>query len=602
MPCTPPPERKYFRIVPPRTLRSARSIGLWIASFLASAASMALPICSAAPPGRAWTPIWRFVHADHEWMHTDRFEPTRGGKLELLLTGRFGASPDRTYGFQWRDSTWAVRWQMDFAPAVQHIWPALTDSAVQMLVFAAQGPTSGPGAVYMAFVEQDSVTPPDSIAAKYNANVLTVGTQGPRFRWAAAADLEEKGWPELLVLYAKPVGAPSSAPWNRIRTPPEARFASGVYPAVAAEGDSTCIVVWYDGSNDSPGLTWGVVNDTGWVRPPELIQRFLAGDRPVMKRLPSGDLMVLYGNKDSVSVLRTLRGNTWSGITALRWSFPTSQQVDQYFMYSADMSLDHRPLPVLTATSYNSRNGSQVAHVAVPDSGRYARGEWIPGSLGAGLPFVARDENGDVWLAWSKFHDGAFWLHSYVTSTCEAPTLSEAAGRPRLSWMLSDRTPESAWRVLRSADDNPFEPLERVIAGDGLELTYVDSTAPPGARLRYRIRRESRDTRYVWESESSMEWHPRTRVLSMRLASANPSPAGLQFELTGANAGNLELRILDLQGRTMLRRKQASSGLGRDVMFVSPAESARLRAGVYLARVRASDGAESRAVKVAVVR
>lgn len=454
----------------------------------------------------------------------------------------------------------------------------------------------------MAFVEGDTVTTPDSIDVKDNSNILTVGSQSGRLRWAAGVDRDPLGGGDMARIYSKWRSSPQQAPWTRLRVPPEMRQTLTTAMTLQAMSDTTCVVMWLDDSNDSPGFSWGVVNDTGWVRPPQLVQYFRNGDRPLTKRLASGDYLAMYGNIDSVSVLRTLRGETWSGITALRWNFPTSQDVDYYFMYSADMSLDHRSLPVLTGVSYNSTNGSQVAHVAVPDSGRYGRGEWIPGSFGAGLPFVARDENGDVWLAWSKFYDGAFWLHSYVRATCDAPSLEGDAGRPLLRWTLSERTPESAWRVLRSTDDGPYEPLERVIAGEQTALSFVDTTAPMDRRLRYRIRRESRDTRYLWVSEPSEEWFPRTRQLGLRLSSSNPVEGSLQAELTGAPAGEVEVRLLDLQGRTAYVTRLTTSGTGRDALSLSFSDSKRLRPGVYLLRVRAKGGTEAKPLKLAILK
>ena len=155
---------------------------------------------------------------------------------------------------------------------------------------------------------------------------------------------------------------------------------------------------------------------------------------------------------------------------------------------------------------------------------------------------------------------------------------------------------------MRSQNGGPYEPLERVVAGDGLDLVFVDHSAPSGARLRYRVRRECRDTRYLWESEPSSEWLPRTQVLGLRSVVANPADAELRYELTGAGAGPLELRALDLQGRVALRRRFTAAGLGRDVLSVGASEAARLRPGLYFVQVRASGGSESRAVKVAIVR
>ncbi len=559
---------------------------------------LAVPADS-APPGREWTPIRRFVHADHEWMQPDRFEPTAGGKLELLATGIGGVNSGRTYGFAWRETTWVPRWQLDKGSG--HVWPCLNDSGVQMLVYATFGAGSNPSPFYMAFVEGDSVTTPDSIDTKRNGNILTTGTGSKRYRWAAGVDGDMNGG-AVQKLYSKRVDAPPGTPWTKLRTPPEAIARTGVYMTMSASSESTCVLIWTTGYNNSPGLLWGVVNDTGWVRPPEHLQYFLAADRPSTRRNADGSLLVLYGSADSVGYLRTLRGETWSDSSEIHWTFPLDQAIHYYIVYKADMSFDTRPLPVLTAVSYNTTNGSTVAHVSVPDSGRYGRGEWIRGSERAGLPWVARDENGDVWLAWSRFYDGVYWLHSHVAATCPAPRLLESADRPRLNWTLSERTPESAWMVLRSVDDGPFEPLERIIAGNEVALTYLDVAAPAGSRLRYKIRRESRDTRYLWESDSSEEWLPRTRLLGLRLRSGNPVIGSLEAELTGAGEGEIELRVLDLQGRTILSRRQAATGTGRDQLRLSLSEAARLRPGLFLLRVRSGSGAESRSVKIAVLR
>lgn len=559
---------------------------------------LAVPV-AAAPPGREWTPIQRFVHADHDWMQPDRFEPTAGGKLELLATGIGGISSGRTYGFAWRDTTWVPRWHMDAGS--QHVWPCLNDSGVQMLVYLTFADSHG-GPFYMAFVEGDTVTPADSIDSMDFGNLLTVGARSKRLMWAGAVDINPLTGGAIQRLYSKRVDAPPGTPWTKLGTPPEAIARTGVYLTMSAASESTCVVIWGGGSVGSSGLFWGVINDTGWVRPPTSAQHLVLPGRPTTRRNPDGSLMTVYGSSDSLSYLRTLLGETWSDSTEIHWTFPLDQAIHYYLVYNADMSFDTRPLPVLSAFSYNTTNGSTVAHVSVPDSGRYGRGEWIRGSERAGLPWVARDENGDVWLAWSRFYDGVYWLHSHVTATCAAPTLTESSGRPRLNWTLTDRTPESAWMVLRSVDDGPYEPVDRVIAQNEVALSYLDRSAPSDRRLRYRIRRESRDKRYLWESEPSAEWLPRTRTLGLRLRSGNPVVGSLDAELTGAPAGEVELRLLDLQGRTVLMRRHTATGTGRDALRVSDSDAARLRPGLYLLRVRSAGGAESRSLKIALLR
>jgi len=368
--------------------------------------------------------------------------------------------------------------------------------------------------------------------------------------------------------------------------------------------DTTCMVVWTQDADMGSGLWWGLIGEDRWTRAPEQVQYFNLGGIPIIRTRTADSLLVFYGSTGQNSVYRvfSLADRSWGPLVAVYWEVPEDSASDHYF-YEADGSQDGRPLPTLTAASYSSITGAQHAHVAVPDSGKYGVGEFVPGSRGAGLPFVARDEYGDVWLAWSRlFPDSVYWLHSYATSTCDAPSIEDIGGRPRLHWTLTERTPESAWRVLRSADDGPFEPLGRVIAKDEVQLSWQDTTAPSAARLRYRIRRECRDVRYVWESEPSAEWLPRTARLGLRLRAENPVRQALVLELTGAPAGEIELQLLDLQGRTVANRRMPTAGLGRDVFTLSLSALPRVRPGLYLVRARGVAGITSAVVKVAFFR
>lgn len=556
----------------------------------------------AAPPGRVWSPIRAFVAAGHAGTMAQRFEPTTGGRIELVATGFGGPDSQRTYGFQWRDSAWVSRWDFSSAQSVARVLPLSNSDSIQMLAYSAV--TGNTDCWFgVRFVLGDDVTPADSLGKRNCSSFAVSGAATGRRAWASAPEVAPSGVGVLLALRSRPLSDSAQAEWTRIPPPPDGGRAR-VIASLRALDDSTCLVVWTQDADTGSGLWWGLVGEDRWVRAPEFVQYFNLGGLPIIRSRTADSLLVFYGNTASNSVYRvfSLADRTWGPLVAVYWAVAEGRPTQHYF-YETDGSQDDRPLPALSALSYSSVNGVTYAHVSVPDSGRYGMGEFIPGSLGAGSPFVARDENGDVWLAWSRpFPDSVFWLHSYATSTCGPPAIEDHAGQPRLSWTLTERTPESAWRVLRSMDGGPFEPLERVIAKDDLRLAWVDESAPRDSRLRYRVRRECRDVRYIWESGESAEWLPRTPRLGASLRSANPASEEIAVEITGARTESVELRLLDLQGRTVVVLRTTTGGLGRDLVRMSLSGVPRPRPGLYLLHARSSSGAVSPTIKVALLR
>lgn len=137
-------------------------------------------------------------------------------------------------------------------------------------------------------------------------------------------------------------------------------------------------------------------------------------------------------------------------------------------------------------------------------------------------------------------------------------------------------------------------------AGKGVELSWKD-TSPPGGVLRYKIRRESVDSRYLWESGLAT-WPPRGRrcVVMPRM----PTYANrIDLEVVDATVGELEFQIFDLQGRRVLRQTLAAAGIERQVLSVDlNAAEVRLTSGVYFVRAIDAGGISSDPAKVVIVR
>lgn len=556
----------------------------------------------AAPPGRDWTPIRALLADGHAGLNAQRFEPTTSGRIELVATGFGGPDTGRTYGFEWRDSVWVKRWNFASSRPISRVLPLANPDSIQMLAYSA---TTGNTDCWcgVRFVRGAKVTAEDSVGIRNCSSFAVSGAASRTLVWASAPEVGPSGVGVLLALRSKRLADTMQTAWTRIPPPPDGGRAS-IIASLRPMDDTTCLVVWTQNADVGSGLWWGLIGEDRWIRAPELVQFFYFGGITPIRSRTNDSLFVFYGSSASNSVYRnfSVASQTWGPLVAVYWSFASDLSRD-HIVYETDASQDGRPFPTLAALSYSTLSGATYAHVAVADSGQYGVGKFVPGTLGAGSPFIARDENGDVWLAWSKpFPDSVYWLHTFATSTCDAPSLEEASGRPRLRWTLTERTPESAWRVLRSVGGGPFEPLERVIAKDDVTMSWEDSTAPGHKALRYRIRRECRDVRYVWESDVSAEWLPRTARLGLALRSENPVRGELRLELTGAPAGALEIQVLDLQGRTIASQRVSASGLGRDRVSLPTESLSHVRPGLYLVRARSSAGAVSSVAKVALFR
>jgi hypothetical protein len=442
-----------------------------------------------------------------------------------------------------------------------------------------------------AEVQRGEVTPSESVGVIGINGFCDVqsGTQRGRRRWIASSDYSPEGG-EQVSLFCKVEGRG----WRPLPVPLASRNSIGGCPDVVALSDSSALAVY----NAGQYLDWGVISDTGWVRPPEHLQSDYTLDALHLRPNQDGSVWLRYGKNDTITFMRRFRNMAWSSEDTLRWAFPTS---DEHITIVGPMSLDDRPLPVLTGAAYSVRDGVVSAYVNVPADNGYGRFQRIPDSEEAlNVSAVTRDENGDVWLAWWKYYDGLFWVHTYTRATSSTPSLHESDGRPFVTWTLSEPAPGSMWSVLRSANGGPESPVARLTATDGTNLAWTDHDLRADASARYRLRRECRDVRYQWISQASAEWLPRTPMLGLTVRSANPASGIFSAEVTGANAGRLTLASYDLQGRQVARSVGSAAGTGRDVIQIS--FGAEVPSGLYFLRAESERGVKSAVERVVLVR
>jgi hypothetical protein len=248
-----------------------------------------------------------------------------------------------------------------------------------------------------------------------------------------------------------------------------------------------------------------------------------------------------------------------------------------------------------------------VGCVAFPTESGWMPGEEVPGSRGLFVtPKVTRDRNGDAWLVWDmRGIDVTRFTHTYVSATSSTPTIAAVGRRRVVRWTLSELAPESWWAVMRARRGEEFDQVARVQAGTNLDVSWVDDS-PPRGHLRYKIRRESVNTAFAWESEEG-SW-PRVKGPPelLTVTTAAPAPAGdrsARVELEGAAAGPIDIALYDLQGRLVLRQESFAIGTGKESITLDFASASRpLTPGIYFVVARDGAGRQSDAVKLAIVR
>jgi hypothetical protein len=359
----------------------------------------------------------------------------------------------------------------------------------------------------------------------------------------------------------------------------------------APVNDSTVLIV---AAGD--GVWWGHFSQGQWSLGGQLSALRAYSSMPGPLRHAEFGYWVVWTMGDrEVHVAKYENGAVSAWRDTITANYPSSLYED---MDAVELSQDARPRPVLAWMAYGD-DGIERLYVSWPNANGWDTADPVPGATSGGHQCVARDENGDAWLAWFTYSGGIYWTHTYTTAICDTPSVGEAGGRPVVRWKLDRSAPETWWSVWRSRSGADFEQIARLEAGDGLAMSCTDSGAPAGEALRYRVRRECKDTRYRWTSAES-EWLPRSVRLGLLLRSGNPVSGPIAVEVLGANAGGLELQLYDLQGRIVARTRANVAGGGREALSLGAAQG-RLRSGLYVLRAKSADGRRSDGLKVVVL-
>jgi hypothetical protein len=294
------------------------------------------------------------------------------------------------------------------------------------------------------------------------------------------------------------------------------------------------------------------------------------------------------------------RDGAWATPESIRCAYRLQ---DEHRSQPPDLSRDSGEYPAVAWFAENARTRALTICVCIPTDSGFGMAEELDGPQNSVGPTVARDRNGDAWVAWSldRVNEGMVWTHTYTTVMAATPQVTVLGRARRIDWSLTSPAPRSWWAVMRARGSGPFEEVARVRAGAGLELTWTD-TLPPEGPLRYTIRRECVDRRYEWLSDEAVWAAPNRGALHF---SPVPSPFqdGMSIELVGARAGELELSFYDLHGRRVFERRSQASGTGQDTIRLDFRNTASaLPAGVYFLRAHDAAGQVSGVAKLVLIR
>jgi hypothetical protein len=122
-----------------------------------------------------------------------------------------------------------------------------------------------------------------------------------------------------------------------------------------------------------------------------------------------------------------------------------------------------------------------------------------------------------------------------------SPVAQQQGSSVLVRWNLTETAPETWWAVLRQTADGTYEPIARVRAGNSIEMSWLDQTAPAGAR--YRIRRECLDKNYEWLSDPSDT--PVPALATLASAIAKPGQVDLSWYAQQSTSATVYRRTIE---------------------------------------------------------
>ncbi|MGH7724775.1 MAG: T9SS type A sorting domain-containing protein [Candidatus Eiseniibacteriota bacterium] len=540
-----------------------------------------------APPGRAWTPVEALGADGFDYILAPRLELDSLGQPALIATAASLASfTTAGIGFNWADSGWRTSWQLGHGEPL-FFPPVPAPPEEQYLVYGG-GSVATSESLYFARLGEKVPGPIETIGRKPPGETRYAAAVGASQRWAGVYDGATSKRTRLFRALREGV-------WREA-----VRIEGGIRGLALAALDDSSALVLLDNDFAQP-MRWGFLRGDNWIPGSQTIGTEISAS-PVLRAAGPNSYWAAWATADSTIPLQRFQDGGWLTPETLRCAYSSGGYGK--FSQAPDLSRDSGERPVVVWTyQFFGRGG---VCVCVPSGAEYPVGEEISASIDANsTASVARDRFGDVWVAWSDgFFNPIRWTHTYVTTTSSTPRVRIKGGHPRLEWTLSAPSPDSWWAVVRQVGSGDPETVARLRAGADVAMSWTDDTQEVSQlrsqALRYRIRRESVDSRYAWESAPGV-WPQGRHQLHARILSPNPVGDTIQLEVESSTPSLATVTVYDLAGRAVLRENLRVAPEGMSMVQVR-LDRASLAPGVYFAKVRDASGLASQGMKFVVVR
>ena len=353
----------------------------------------------ALPSGRAWVPITKQSVPGYDYVASPVIQIDGSGVPIMLGNARvFSAAMKDAILFRWGGDTWTEAWRLGRGTSL--VWPALYQDGDPYVVWGGLE-THGPQRSWLvlAQVSASGIVQADTVSDRFVSAVEYAAAVGPDRRWAVLDDVKN-----LRLFYRDSLG-----PWNEVPAEGEGDF--GV--SIAGLDASTALVVW---AGIPEGLRWGILSGSTWNPDPnQLASRAI---RPQLRPRPSGGLWMAWAADEEYLGVRAYVNGAWTQAESLLCAYldPTAQ----HFVEQPELTRDDSEYPSVAWVYQNSFAGTGICVCMSSDAG-FGQAEELPGTQNSNVPTMARDRNGDLWLAWWTYWDGIFWTHTYTTATSTTP-------------------------------------------------------------------------------------------------------------------------------------------------------------------------------------
>lgn len=559
-------------------------------ALLVVAALLQVDVASALPIGRAWSaqeqmPLMGTV----DYLGMPRLDRDERGVPYFCLEVRWDLAKPYTWAsFAWADTNWRLSRNSDVPAAGLPRFAVEAGSSRRIVSLTPDDPATLRPWLVVVPIGRDAIGQADTVYVSTAQSTEYAAAASSRRIWTVRSEQRQ---PELQ-FHVRVFYSDTSRIWHEV----ERLGVDEDHCTVAPLGDTTAIVA-YAGLS---GLQYAILDGSRWVETGNLDPRPFNAAHPRFRLRRSGGLWLFWADNDWMH-MSSYRDGAWNRGDSLR-CIPNAGETFRPTFLDAEHDTTEYPAFAWTNSGYGD-TWRDVTAIAFPNEHGWDGGEEVPDSQESGwlAPTATHDLNGDLWLIWRKARYGLnYWRHTYCSATCAAPRVTALGDGTRLTWTLSSRAAASRWSVWRAEGDGAFDSLATVRAGEDSLLAFDDLAAFPGQTWRYRLRRESVDVRYRWQSEVASHWRPDTRA-PIGLSFANPTGNPLTFRLSGA-AGLLWATLYDLQGRIVLRERLAASGTGEDAFALDLGASGARRPGIYFLRVTDGTRRTTRTARVAIVR